>query len=213
MKVTTRNVEFKSENLLNVCVDVHKVDLFFYARLPSEELSDKCINANKKITRQLKKFEEEALTRGYEGIKVICEPTGLYDRKLLRMAHDLGMATSYVNTENVARYRQIETNDNGKTDTKDPKIMASLAEQGKLLKIRDYGEKYMTLRKLGAISEHSVLHQLPKGYIKCIEEDLNSLYEICIEAIERKAKIEDQMIDILNELRKEDPNIPPPTPE
>lgn len=294
MKVTTRNVEFKSEKLLNVCVDVHKVDLYFYARLPTEELSDKCINANRKIDRQLKKFNAEALSRGYEGIRVICEPTGLYDRKLLRMAHDLGMVTSYVNTENVARYRQIETNDNGKTDTKDPKIMASLAEQGKLLKIRDYGEKYITLRKLGAISEqieidivrrkghihksilelfceydfnkdflfseigkcfmklyvcnpykivksgfkrfekkmrtikyirtktieslweyaeHSVLHQLPEDYIKCIEADLSSIYKICIEAIERKKKIEDQMVDILNELRKEDPSIPPPTPE
>jgi transposase len=293
MKVTTRNVEFKSEKLMNVCSDVHKVELYFFSRLPGEELSDTCRNSNQQIEKQLIKFEKEALDRGFEGIRVVCEPTGLYDRKLLRTAHRMKIRSSYVNTENVAKYRQIETNDNGKTDTKDPKVIASLAEQGKLLKIRDYGENYMTLRKLGAIAErsekdivrrkghihkvilelfceydfdkdflfnpigkafmkyyacnpykiiktgfkrfekkmrtikyirrktilrlweyaeNSVLHELPEKYINCLEEDLLYLYDRCSSAIDRKEIVEHEMVDILNELREEDPNIPPPTP-
>ena len=111
-------------------------------------------------------MRNEALAPGKAGIKVICEPTGLYDRKLLRTAHRLGMSTSYVNTENVAKYRQIETNDNCKTDTKDPKVIASLAEQGKLLNIRNFGEKYMVLRKRGAIAEQLEVNIVRhKGYL------------------------------------------------
>ena len=191
-------------------------------------------------------------------------------------------------------YRQIETNDNSKTDTKDPKVIASLAEQGKLLKIRNLGDKYMTLRKLGAIAEQleknivryksylhknildlfcdydmdkdfiygsvgksfmkyfacnpykmvkggfkcfekkmrkikyartptiaklwdyaesSALHELPERYIKCFEEDTRDLFDTCLKLIARKECVEQEMIDILNELREEDPNIPPPTPE
>ena len=294
MKVTTRTKEFKSENVMNVCCDVHKDTLYFFSRLPGEEFSDTCRNSNRKIETELKTFREAAVERGYDGIKVVCEPTGLYDRKLLRISHRIGIKTSYVNTENVCKYRQIETNDCGKTDTKDPKVIASLAEQGKLLKIRNLPPKYLALRRLGAIAERleidivrwkgylhknileffceydmdkdfifsdigrqfmkyyscnpyrmvkggykrfekkmrtikyiksktiqrlweyaesSVMHELPEEYIECFEEDIRDIYEMLERLIERQNKVEAQMIAILNELREEDPNIPPPTPE
>ena len=166
MKVTTRNVEFKSEKVMNVCVDVHKDELYLFSRLPKEELADQCRNSNREIERQLRSFIKEASDRNFESICVVCEPTGLYDRKLLRTAHKMGIKTSYVNTENVCRYRQIETNDNSKTDTKDPKVIASLAEQGKLLKIRNLSPKYLTLRKLGAIAERLEVNIVRwKGYL------------------------------------------------
>ena len=293
MKVTARNQEFKSENVINVCCDVHKDTLYFFSRLPDEEFSDTCRNSNRMIEKELLMFRNAAVKRGYERIKVVCEPTGLYDRKLLRTSHRIGIQTSYVNTENVCKYRQIETNDNSKTDTKDPKVIASLAEQGKLLKIRNLSPKYLTLRKLGAISERlevnivrwkgylhknileffceyemdkdflfssvgkafmqyyscnpyrivrggykrfekkmrtikyirtktieklwmyaesSVLHELPEEYIECFEEDIKAIYGTLDQLINRQNKIEEQMTAILNELREEDPNIPPPTP-
>ena len=294
MKVTTRNVEFKPDFFMNVCCDVHKEELFFLARLPGEEFSDTCRNRTKQVEKQLKAYYEIAVTKGKKTIRVICEPTGEFDRILLRTAHRMGFHTSYVNTENVARYRQIETNDNGKTDTKDPKVIASLADQEKLLRIRNLGKHYMTLRKLGSIAEDeevnivrikghifkevfnlfceydfkkdflytksgralvenygcnpykivktgftrfekkmranakginsktilrlwnsaecSVLHELPKIYVNCLEERIRALYSDCTRYIDRKKEIEQQMIDILNILRKEDPSIPPPTP-
>ena len=127
MKVTTRNIEFKPDFFMNVCFDVHKEELYSLARLPGEEFCDICKNRTKRIETQLKSYHEIAVTKGKTTIRVICEPTGEYDRILLRTAHRMGFHTSYVNTENVAKYRQIETNDNGKTDTKDPHVIASLA--------------------------------------------------------------------------------------
>lgn len=294
MKVTTRNVEFKPDFFMNVCFDVHKEKLFSLARLPGEEFSDICQNRTKRIEKQLKSYHKIAITKGKKTIRVICEPTGEYDRILLRTAHRMGFHTSYVNTENVAKYRQIETNDNGKTDTKDPHVIASLADQEKLLKIRHFDENYLTLRKLGSIAEDeevnvvrikdqlhcelfdlfceydfkkdflysnsgralvenyacnpykivktgfkrfekkmksatkgirnetlqrlwksaeiSILHELPEIYVECLEERLTSLYSDYLRHSERKEKIEQQMIDILNHIRKEDPSIPPSTP-
>ena len=294
MKVTARKVEFKSENTMNVCVDVHKDTLYFLARLENDEITDTCNNSNRKISTQLSLFRKEAEKRGINNLRVVCEPTGLYDRKLLRTAHKMGIKTSYVNTENVCKYRQIETNDNSKTDTKDPHVIASLAEQGKLLKIRNLSPKYLTLRKLGAIAERfevdivrwkgylhknileffceydmdkdfllsevgeafmkhyscnpyrivkggykrfekkmrtikfirtktidrlwqyaetSVLHELPDEYIECFEEDIKAIYDTLTSLINRKKKVEEKMVSVLNELREEDPNIPPPTIE
>lgn len=294
MKVTTRDIEFKSDFIMNVCFDVHKEELNSLARLPGNEFSDTCRNSTKQVERQLKVYHEIAVTRGKKTIRIICEPTGQYDRILLRTAHRMGFHTSYVNPENVAKYRQIETNDNGKTDTKDPKVISSLAEQEKLLRIRNLGEDYMTLRNLGSFvedeeisivrikglrhrqlvdifceydfkkdflysnsgcalleeygcnpykiakdgfkhfekkmkssvkriknatiqrlwksAEISILHDLPEIYIDCLEERMRTLYADCVNHIQIKEKIEGRMIDILNRLREDDPDIPPPSP-
>ena len=70
-----------------------------------------------------------------------------------------------------------------------------------------------TINRLWEYAESSVLHNLPERYIECLEEDLRSLYDICYSTKDHKGEIENDMVCILNELRGEDPNIPPPTPE
>jgi transposase len=294
MKVTKTAINFKPDHYLNVSCDVHKKVLYFLAKVPGREYADTCRNRTRDIERKLRQFAEIAREHGKETVRVVCEPTGEYDRVLLRTAHRLGFMTAYVNTENVKRYRQIETNDDGKTDTKDPRVIGSLADQERVIQIRRLDEKYVTLRKLGAMAEEeevavvrlknrlhreifnffadydmkkdflytksgralvncygcnpyrivragfirfekrmrksakgirtktihrlwnsanaSVLHDLPDMYTEILEERLRQLYRDCERHIERKEKIEQQMIDILNQIRKEDPRIPPPTP-
>lgn len=294
MKITTRNIEYKADFFLNVCCDVHKEELYFLARLPGQEFSDTCKNRTKQVERQLERFHKVAIEKGKTTLRIVCEPSGEYDRILMRTAHRMGFHTSYVNTENVVKYRQIETNDTGKTDTKDPKVIASLAAQEKLMRVRHFDKEHLTLRKLSSIaeaeeinvirlkvqlhkeivnlfceydfkkdflytnsgralvelygcnpykivktgfkrfekkmrenvkginsktilrlwqsSESSVLHELPDFYIDCLEECLKNLYSDYLRHFERKKKIEQEMIDILNLLRKDDPKIPPPTP-
>ena len=153
MKVTHTPVECNPDDVLNVCCDVHKDTLYFLARLIGAEYSSECKNTSRSVAQKIQEFLDIAVKHGKKYVRVVCEPTGEYDRILLRTSRRLGCRTAYVNTENVSKFRQIETNDDGKTDTKDPHVIASLAEMNRVLRIRDLDSDYMTLRKLGAISE------------------------------------------------------------
>ena len=294
MKVTNTVVKFNPADYLNVTCDVHKGTLFFLARLPEAQYSSECRNRSRSVQKQLEEYCQIAQKHGKRGVRVVCEPTGEYDRILLRTARRLGCRTAYVNTENVNKFRQIETNDDGKTDTKDPHVIASLAEMERVLRVRDLDENYMTLRKLGAVAEDeevtlvrikgrlsrilvdlycdyemekdflysrsgqalvknygcnpyrivragknrftkrmkasvkwirfktldklwdaavsSVLHELPAQYTEVLEQRIGQLYSDFERHAERKDQIEKQMTDILDQLRKEDPRIPPKTP-
>jgi transposase len=295
MKVTRKAVEFKPDFFFNVCCDVHKDELYFFAKEPGTEYETRCQNRTASVTKTLKAFEEEAAKVGKTVVRIVCEPTGQYDRVLLRTAHRLGFATSYVNTESVCKYRLIETNDNGKTDTKDPCVINSLATQNKVIRCRQYNVDYLTLRKLGSLAEDeevvmvrlrgdlhreifdlfcdydfkkdflytcsgkslvdlygcnpyrivrsgfkrfpermrkaakgirhttlqrlwasaelSVLHEHQGNYANLIEETIRRKYAEWEKRRDQRKSFEAQMVEILNRLREEDPNIPPPTPQ
>ena len=66
-------------------------------------------------------------------MRVICEPTGQLQNKLLRTARRLGCFTSYVNAESVSKFRMIESNDQNKTDTKDPRVIHTMGKLNKPL--------------------------------------------------------------------------------
>ncbi len=293
MKMTHKTIDVNRVNYLNVCSDVHKERLFFTARCGSFEFADICLNRSRQVESQLREFKKVADENG-KNMRVVCEPTGEYDRVLLRTAHRMGLPTAYVNTENVVRYRQIESNDSGKTDTKDPRVICSLADQNKVMPIRELDEQYLTLRKLGSIAEDeevnivrvkgqlhrelfnlfcdydfkkdflytksgqalvqlyhcspyriikfgfkrfekkmkthvkgirkttiqrlwssaqaSILHQLPDCYIEICEQRIFQLYSDYERYQQRKDKIEEEMIKILQILRENDPKLPQPTP-
>ena len=54
-----------------------------------------------------------------------------------------------MNAESVSKFRVVETNDTGKTDTKDPKVIATLGQLNKVIHHRLLNEDYLILRKLG----------------------------------------------------------------
>ena len=92
-----------------------------------------------------------AQEQGVERLRLICEPTGDYQNKLLRTARRQGHLTCLVNAESVYKFRVVETNDTGKTDTKDPKVIATLGRLNKVIRHRVLNEDYLVLRKLGRI--------------------------------------------------------------
>lgn len=151
MKVTQIKQTIKLDHVMDVAFDVHKDLLYCAARTDKATYQDQCQNKTVRIEKQLRAWRDIAESHGLPNIRVICEPTGIYDRKLLRTARRLGCLTTYVNTEAVAKYRVIETNEPGKTDTKDPFVIGSVAKQGKTIRIRTLPQEYTIMRKLGKI--------------------------------------------------------------
>jgi len=153
MRITQVGQAINLEKVMDVCVDVHQEELFAVSRIKGAEYEVSFANSNVQIREHLNEYQEIARQHGCSGIRVVCEPTGCYDQKLLRTARQLGCLTAIVNVECVAKYRVIETNDANKTDTKDPRVIASLAGEGRVLKHRQLPEDYLLLRKLGAMYE------------------------------------------------------------
>ena len=294
MRVTEVAVVIKAEQVMDVSVDVHKEELYALARTSGKEYSEQFANKTPRIRKIIKDYQAIAAEHGFKQIRIICEPTGVYDRKLLRAARQLGALTSYVNTEAVAKFRVVQNNDNNKTDTADPGVILTMAEHGHTIKHRILPNEYLNLRKLGSLlddeevmvvrvrghinnvrlelfcdwkfdkdfmygntgkalvakyganpykivrsgytrfssvmkravprirktsierlwaqAETSVLNEQPEGYIAILEQRLRDLYEDFWRHKDRKAGIEEEMIAILQQLRRDDPSIPPPTP-
>ena len=110
---------------------------------------DELPNTTRQIEKKLREYARMAKEHGLETLRVICEPFGGYQSKLLRTARRLGPLTAYVNGEAVAKFRVVETNDNGKTDLKDPHIIHTLASINKVLRHRERADEYLLLRKTG----------------------------------------------------------------
>ncbi len=151
MRIAQNIREIKSNDVVDVSVDVHKETLNFFFTLEGREYSDECPNRTKSIDKRLKDYHRIAEEQGRKCLRLICEPTGDYQNKLLRTARRHGHLTCFVNAESVAKFRQVETNDSGKTDTKDPKVIATLGKLNKVIRHRVLGEDYLMLRKLGRI--------------------------------------------------------------
>lgn len=294
MKITQTAQKINLDNIVDISVDVHKDTLCFFFAIDGKEFSDVSGNRTTVIEKRLRAYYNIAVEHGREGLRVICEPTGQYQNKLMRTARRLGFFTNYVNAESVAKFRVVESNDNNKTDKKDPRVINTLGKLNKVIKFRMIGEEYLMLRKLHKIydecevviishrcriskllvelfcdysfkkdflysnsglalvkqyscnpyqivedgyrvfrrkmkkaaprimsrtlerlwedAKSSTLNVMPAGYVQVLEEYLHDQLDDYFRILERKEKITEQMIAILDKLRQDDPLIPPPTP-
>ncbi len=290
MKITQTAQKIKVNFAMDVSVDVHKDTLNIFFETNGKEYVDECSNRTTVIQKKLKEYHEVALNHGMKTLRVICEPTGEYQNKLFRTARKMGFHTCYVNAESVAKFRVVETNDNGKTDTKDPRVIRTLGQLNKTIRHRILDDDYLTLRKLNKVldevdevkkgircrisklmvemfcdysfekdflyiasgkallekfgcnpyrivnagyrrfcaamkkeaprirestlkrlwddAQSSALNEQPEGYIEVIETQLKQLMEDYWRNQDRSDAIIEQMIEILDRLRKKDPNIP-----
>ena len=151
MKITRRAEKINLKNVLDIAVDVHKETLCFYFEVEGIEYSDECRNRTSEIGKKLRSYHEVALEHGRTTLRIICEPTGQYQNCLFRTARRLGFLTCYVNAEAVSKFRVVETNDTGKTDKKDPRVIGTLGRLNKVLRFRLLNEEYLMLRKLHKI--------------------------------------------------------------
>lgn len=93
---------------------------------------------------------------------MVCEPTGGYERKLLRTARRLGHTTAYVNSEHVAKASVIESGDTGKTDPMDARVISMIAKLDKAQQQWILAGEYLLLREVGQMhdDEEKLLHGL-----------------------------------------------------
>jgi transposase len=173
MKVTEVAEIIKLDQIMDVSVDVHKEDLYSLARVPGKEYAETFKNSTPRIRKVVKDYQRIAQEHGYSQIRIICEPTGVYDRKLLRTARLMGAMTSYVNAEAVSKFRVVENNDNNKTDIADPGVILRMAEHGHTIRHRILDDDYVALRKLGSFHDaEEVMLVRIRGSISQVREEL-----------------------------------------
>ena len=71
-----------------------------------------------------------------------------FGQRLLDSARRLGHETGLINPEHVSKLKTVESNDTGKTDHKDPRVMHLVARLGKTQTDRHLPEQYRRLRRL-----------------------------------------------------------------
>lgn len=294
MKITRCAEKINLNQVMDISVDVHKDELNVYFSESGKEFTDIIKNRTSTIENRLIKYKKIAQEHGKQTLRIICEPTGNYQNKLMRTARRLGLITNFVNAEAVSKFRMVESNDNNKTDKKDPRVIGTLGKLNKVVEFRMLDKDYLVLRKLhkfydncdvaitsfrssiskllielfcdysfkkdflysnsglalvemygcnpyriiddgftvfckkmkkaaprimsGSLNrlwkdaESSVLNEMPAGYMQVLEEELYERLGNYFNVLERKEKIIEQMLDILERLRQNDPLIPPPTP-
>lgn len=151
MKITRTAEKINLNNIVDIAVDVHKDTLCFFFEIDGKEFSDTCTNRTSIIEKRLQEYHTIATEHGRKSLRVICEPTGQFQNKLMRTARRMGFFSNYVNAESVAKFRIVETNDNNKTDKKDPRVIGTLGKLNKVIRFRMVGEDYLMLRKLHKI--------------------------------------------------------------
>lgn len=151
MKITRTAQKINLNNIVDIPVDVHKDTLCVFFEIDGKEFADTCSNRTAVIEKRLLSYHKIAVEHGRKSLRVICEPTGQYQNKLMRTARRLGFLTNYVNAESVAKFRVVESNDSNKTDQKDPRVIGTLGKLNKVVKFRMIGEEYLMLRKLHKI--------------------------------------------------------------
>lgn len=105
------------------------------------------------IEEQLNELSSYAEEHELEGLCVVCEPTGGYDRELLRLARKQGHRTAYVNTEHSSKMSSVESGDTNKTDPADARAMSLVAQVDRTQAHRTLEGEYGLLRQLGQMYE------------------------------------------------------------
>src|SRR5262245_2444060 len=129
-----------------LAVDVSRDRLNLFTRIAGREHELEFANRTDVIETELRALAVRARAAGAKEVLVVAESTGRYHCSLLRIAGQLGLQTAWVSAEAVAKMRVVETNDTGKTDRKDPRVIYSLASLGKTLRHRELEEPYSLLR-------------------------------------------------------------------
>lgn len=148
MKVTPILTEVNPERMLDVAFDVGKDKLNSVFEIGPQRYEDEFGNRSIAIRRELKGYMEQARANGFETLRVLCEPSGGYEKALVKIAHQLGCRTAYVGGEASHKFRMVVYGEPGKTDTRDARPLLAVAAHGKLLTIRQLPDEYELLREI-----------------------------------------------------------------
>ena len=158
MRMTHRIEKINLKHYLTIAFDVGKENLNYYYEVPGKVKSvertvvdcyeGEIENKTRVIDKMINKMESFAKEKEYGGLHIVCEPTGPYDRKLMKCARKRGHTTAYVSGESVSKMKVVENNDTGKTDIKDPRVIYMLSKKmGKELIYRELKDEYLLLQE------------------------------------------------------------------
>lgn len=156
MKRTSKRTANTSPTIAEVCGDVSMDEIHFTVmageNLPFPRVF-KVPNRTLDVIEALTSIREFALSRGFEQVRVVVEPTGDYHLMPLAVAARMGCLTNLVNGEHVAKMRVVHFGDSGKTDKRDPEAIYRVVQNGRLIidRRRTFPEVYHLLRDWGAL--------------------------------------------------------------
>ena len=157
MKISSTKSEIKPVSQLISAYDVSKFKNNYYSNFESaghnHTLESIVDNDPVSLREHFSSLKQVANEHGMTEVLVVCEPTGGYEKLLLKVARSFGFKTEYVSGEASSKYKVIETNDSGKNDIKDARVIFALAKAGKTLTCRDLPKEYQVLRRLSKAYE------------------------------------------------------------
>lgn len=154
--------------------DVAKDKIDLVADLGGKRVERRIPNRTVVLESSLSTLASVARQSGATRVVVLLEPTGRYHGTLLRAAQRLGLETAWVSGEAVAKMRVVESNDTGKTDTKDPRVIHTLGRLGKTLIQRTLEEPWSLLRQWNLLYDSQEVRVVEA---KCaIHTELKSLF-------------------------------------
>ncbi len=160
MKIRTTPAPDKARPVLLLAADVSRDTLHLFSRFESghhEVVAEDVIpNRTGAVERALHEAAALATQHGLHGVRVLCEPSGGYERTLLAVARRAGHGTALVSAEQVGQLTKGESLDTGKTDRKDARVIHLAAAMGKTQRHRDLPEPYVLLRHLTAFHDDEV---------------------------------------------------------
>lgn len=135
------------EQVVFLAVDAAKRKHNLYTEIGGELVEKEFANRSDVVERELTALRDQAVAAGATRLVLLCEPSGGCEQVIMKTARRLGFETEWANGETVAKLRAVESNDTGKTDIKDPRVIHLLAKLGKSLKHRVLETPYALLRQ------------------------------------------------------------------
>jgi transposase len=108
-------------------------------------------NFTEPVRKEMLALRQAARDAGHSEIRIVLEPTGVYDDLLVQIARECGFDVKFVNGEDVAKMRQVIFGDFGKTDERDPRAIDGVAMHGRTIVVRDLPAVFRLMRGWGKI--------------------------------------------------------------
>jgi len=160
MNRTANSTRHATLKIADVCCDVSMDDL--HLTVLAGEHSPfprvfRILNRTAEIVATLGQIRAYATREGFDQVRVVVEPTGVYHELLLNLASQMGMLTALVNGEHVAKMRVVIFGDSGKTDKRDPAAIAGVVRSGRLIidRRRNLPEVFELLHEWGTIYQRA----------------------------------------------------------
>jgi len=189
MKIIKKSSKHIDNDALLACYDVGKETLSFHCsyNINNEDIiaSDWIDNRPGHLQHHFSQLEQLKEQSGKKRIVIICEPSGGYEHQLLNAAWSNSYTTRYVSGEATKKASAIESNDNEKSDEKDPRTIDLVAKLKRTLTCECRKGQYKKLEELNKIYEDESLQgaQVKNHISSCLNvlfsnysRKLNTLY-------------------------------------